>query len=300
VAVVVNAAARNGLDGLAIERAVAVLRGSCHVDLVPPAGVEEMESTVRALSITHDVIVAAGGDGTVHRVLNGVAHSKAAMGVVPLGTGNDFARAFGIPATAEAAARLVIDGMVRPIDLVGVNGRLFGTVGVLGVPADSALAVARLTSSRSIGGAMTRLLGEWSYRAVGLAQLLAPGSLTERLRLAMGEDELPQTADELYGVFVANTAMLGGGLRLPLDVDVRDGQLEVCRIPRMSRLRLLWAFICFAQGWRVPDGALQVSRSAQTRILCDRALPFAADGELVCTDVRFDLVVHPLALRLIC
>jgi len=143
-----------------------------------------------------------------------------------------------------------------------------------------------------------RALGGWSYRVAGLAALLQGGSLVERVAIDM-EDKggAPQL---VHGVFITNTRLLGGGLDVPIECDFADGQLETACIEQMPRARLFWAFACFANGWRVPAGVLRVARGRRAVITCDRPVPFAADGELVCTDQRFELRVRPGALRVIC
>ena len=104
----------------------------------------------------------------------------------------------------------------------------------------------------------------------------------------------------MYGAFVTNTTLLGGGMVVPIDSDMADGQLEIACIEARSRARLHWAFLCLANGWRVPDGVLRVVRTDCAVITCEHRLPFAADGELVCEESRFDVAVRPGALRVIC
>jgi diacylglycerol kinase family enzyme len=120
----------------------------------------------------------------------------------------------------------------------------------------------------------------------------------ESLTVSMA-GEPPAGARAVHVVFVTNTALLGGGLRLPVDARPDDGRLEIGVVPRMPRARLLWAFFCFAQGWPVPGGVLTTSRGERVRIVADRALPFSADGELMCTGTHFEIAVRHHALRVI-
>ena len=71
-------------------------------------------------------------------------------------------------------------------------------------------------------------------------------------------------------------------------------------VPRIARARLLWAFLCLSQGWRIPDGVLSVARGERAHITSDLPVTFCADGEIVCTDRRFTLTAHRHALRVIC
>jgi diacylglycerol kinase (ATP) len=299
IALLINPVARQGREHARIEHAIADLGRRSALDLLSPASDDDTERMARACAPVHDIVAVAGGDGTVHRALNGLAHSGTPIGVLPIGTGNDFARAFGIPCDPERAAATIVDGAPVDVDLVEVNGRLFGTVGVMGIGADSALAVSRWMSDPGARGAAARRLGGWTYRLAGLRQLLRPGDLSTSLAVAVGDDA-PSGPRDLYALFVTNTTRLGGGLRLPVDARPDDGLLEVCVVPRIPRLRLLWAFLCFAQGWRIPDGVLEISRGTTAQITSGRPVAFSADGELVHTDRCFALTVHRHALRVIC
>ena len=254
---------------------------------------------LRASALVHDAVVVAGGDGTLNRVVNGLAGSTTPLGVIPMGTGNDFARGCGIPPSPADAVRRVLDGRVIPVDLVRVNERVYCTVGLIGVASDSALSVARLVAPCSRARGLMRLFGEWSYRVVGFAHLLKPGEISERVAITGESGEVLHPPGPVRAVFITNTRLHGGGLELPIETDSSDGLIEIAVVPRMSRLRLLWAFACFAQGWRVPTGTLQISRVARAVIVCTRTLPFLADGDLICSADRFEVSVLHHALRLI-
>ena len=296
----VNPAARQTRDRAAIERAVDILRRRYRVDVLVPHSGQAIESAARQAAGTHDALVVAGGDGTLNRAVNALRGIPVRVGMLPLGTGNDFARAVGIPTCPTAAAEQMLDGRVRLLDLVSVNERLFTTVGVLGLGANSALTIARLSAVGSRTRPLVHWLGGLSYRLVSLGHLLLQPRVVEQIgvRSAQGAEMFPPMAT--HAVFVTNMRVLGGGLSLPVDVDPTDGQLEIIVVSEMSRARLLWAFICFAQGWRVPDGVLQVLRVRDAHITSGRCLPFAADGEFLCEGTTFAVSVHPAALAVLC
>jgi diacylglycerol kinase (ATP) len=300
VALVVNPAARQGHDRAAVDAVVRGLGSRYAVDLVVPPSAGDVERTVRASSTAHDAIVVAGGDGTIHRAVCGLDGSATPLGVIPMGTGNDFARGCGIPTSADAAVRLILNGRTRRIDLVRVNNRLYCTVGLIGVGSDSALTVARLTAPGSPARGVMRRFGDWSYRLVGLAHLLAPRRIVEEVMVTGASGEPLHARGPVIAVFAANTRILGGGLVLPVDADHADGRLEIAVVPRLPRLKLLWAFLCFARGRPVPGGVLFSHSAARAVIDCARSVPFSADGDLMCRGTRFDIEVLPGALRLIC
>lgn len=300
IALVVNPAAGQGHDRRTIDAVVGGLQSRFAVDLVVPASADDVERTVRASSTAHDAIVVAGGDGTVHRAVCGLDGSPTPLGVVPMGTGNDFARGCGIPTLPGDAVRLILDGRTRRVDLVRVNDRLYATVGLIGVGAQSALTVARLTAPGSPARGVMRFLGDWSYRLVGLAHLLSPRGITEEVSVTGASGELLHAAGPVFAVFAANTRILGGGLVLPIDAGHADGRLEIAIVPRMPRLKLLWAFLCFTRGRPVPGGTLIVHRATRAVINGARSVPFSADGDLMCRGTRFEVEVLPGALTLVC
>jgi diacylglycerol kinase (ATP) len=300
IALVVNPAARRGHDRRAIDDIARVLGSRFAVDVVVPPSADAVEAAVKASSAAHDAIVVAGGDGTIHRAVCGLNGAPTPLGVVPMGTGNDFARGCGIPSSPGEAAARILEGRTRPIDLVRVNNRLYCTVGLIGVGSDSAVTVARLTRPGSPARRATRFFGDWSYRLAGLAHLLAPRDLTEVASVTGGPAGVYRAAGPVFAIFAANTKVLGGGLVLPVDADPSDGLLDVAVVPRMPRIKLLWAFLCFAQGRPVPEGTLAVWRAARMVIDCAREVPFSADGDLMCRSSRFEIDVVPGALNLIC
>jgi diacylglycerol kinase (ATP) len=300
VAFVVNPAARQGHDRAAIDKAARGLGSRFAVDFVVPASAADVEETVKASSIAHDAIVVAGGDGTIHRAVCGLDGSPTPLGVIPMGTGNDFARGCGIPLAPDAAVLRILDGRTRRLDLVRVNDRIYCTVGLVGVASASALTVAGITRPGSRLRGLARAFGDWSYRLAGLAHLLAPRPITEQVSVSGESGEALHASGPVVGVFAANTRVLGGGLVLPIDADPSDGRLDIAIVPRMPRPQLLWAFLCFARGRPVPPGTLVVHRAGRAVIACARSVPFSADGDLMCRGTRFEVEILPGALTLIC
>ncbi|MEW5983809.1 MAG: diacylglycerol kinase family protein [Acidobacteriota bacterium] len=345
LALLANPVARRAGSARRLREAALVLRERYQIDIVSPADPAAIASAARAAAASHDGIVVLGGDGTLNRVVNALGENSTPVGLLPLGTGNDFARAMKIPTDLRGAAVRLLNGRVRMVDLLEVNGHLFCTAGLLGLPADAALSVDRWTRPSSWTRPFARLLGGATYRLAGIRHLMLRGGTTRTLHLRLspsmcesgdlrapsgpsaeradpitcgGNESWPHVRVEApsesvpvmvhdghrrmatHGVFVANTAVLGGGLVLPLDADESDGRMEVAVIRRMPRLRLWWAFACLAQGWPVPEGVLDIARAPAVEIVSDEELPFTADGDLLCRDTRFAVRVRPCALRVIC
>lgn len=218
------------------------------------------------------LIVAAGGDGTVHRVVNGVHGRQSQIGILPVGTGNDLAGHLAISSDPIEAARQMLSGAVADIDVIRINGRRVFTSGVFCAIAESAYLANRMK---------TRMpwLGSLSYR-IAAAQVIA-------LR----------GGDELAGVFVANLARLGGNLRLPSGSVPTDGVCEVAYLKGGSRIRLAQTLLALSAGRPLPDGALVWERVTNTTLTFDRDVMAYGDGEDLVTGRHFAVTMEPAAIR---
>jgi diacylglycerol kinase (ATP) len=186
------------------------------------------DSRDAALSVCRDAmvdgtgaLVAVGGDGTVHLALQAVAGTGIPFGVVPAGTGNDFAAELGVPAAplaaAEAVAQAVKEGRTRAVDLGRITGsdgqvRWFGAV--LGAGFDA------IVNERANRMRFPR--GPRRYDVAIFAELM-------RLRPRRYRITLDGEARELDAILIAigNTASYGGGMKICPEADVTDGQLDV-------------------------------------------------------------------------
>ena len=294
--VLVNASARQSARRR-WHAAVSELESRASVAVSIPPSPESMDMEVRnAIHAGVDAVIVVGGDGTVNRVVRTLAGTPVPLGVIPLGTGNDFARALQIPFEPVAAARHILDGRPMPLDVVEVNGHVFCTAGLLGVPSDAALTVRRWFSPGTRTRPLIHLLGGAAYTLAGARHLLAPGLVPRTYRLDLPGG--PRSVRAL-GVFIANTSVVGGGLVLPAESNSADGTVEVVLIRETPRWRLLYAFVCFARGWRIPDGVLEIWPATALTIRCEGVQPFSADGDLMCEDDQFRITVRPGALRVI-
>ena len=125
-----------------------------------------------------------------------------------------------------------------------------------------------------------------------------PGRAWRPCRVTVDGPTGPQAIDaEAYGFFVTNGRRLGSGLVLPVDASTSDGVFEVCIVRRVGRLKLIAAFACFAQGWPIPDGVLDVHPATSAAVEWPEPTTFSADGEALVEGQRFALRIRPRALR---
>ena len=230
ILLITNAAA-GGTDDQAVDQALAVLREGAEVVHVPTRDERELR---RALEDhPEDPVVVAGGDGSLHALLaalDSLARLRTprrpdvvppVVGLVPLGTGNDFSRALDLPRDPGAAARVVLGGHTAAVDVLrDDHGGLVVNVAHVGVGAEAG------ERARPWKARLSRVgLGVVGY-AVGAVQavLAARGwpltVVVDGVRLADGRSGVLQVA-------VANGRTVGGGARIAPDADASDGLVDV-------------------------------------------------------------------------
>jgi diacylglycerol kinase family enzyme len=266
----------------------------------------DADDTVRvaheAAAQGYAVVVAAGGDGTVNAVARGIARTRTALGIFPLGSANDLAREYAIPLDIAAAARRIAEREARSVDLGELDGRVFCGVGGLALVSRAALAVTRVKQMGGVARRATNLLGRHVYRLSATAALLGRWRLDERIRFDYLDAERGgRLKFETFAsaVFVTNHRTLGGGMVLPVDANAGDGVLELCYVPSRPRHSLLLNFARLSAGTPIPAGVLVSVRATEATIETSREDAFVADGELLARGRCFSVKVLPKALRII-
>ena len=275
------------------------------VEVVCPASPDDTAAVVRARMAAEQrpaLVVVAGGDGTVRIVASELAGTGVPMGVIPLGTGNDFARANGIPSDVAGALDRIVKRSTRAIDLLEVNGCRFVTAGGIGIGAHSALIVPWIKALHPVARFAADSLGTGVYRiAAGANALFRPG-LAEQVRLtwrAPGEATERSMHVRTHGIFLANQRTVGGGITLPVPADNADGALDVCVVHDVARLRLLSALARLLRGSAIASDVFSAWQTTRVVIETERPTAFFGCGDLVAEGTRFDVRVMPGALRVL-
>ena len=301
--ILINRRARRAGHRGWLEAVGARLGGRYHVETLEPASAAETETAARAAARRGSrVVIAAGGDGTVHAVANGLAGTGAALGLLPLGTANDFARELALPRDAAGAAARLVDGTVRRVDLGVVDGRRFLTVAGLGLVSSSALAVSRAKSSRGAVRRVAEMLGGGAYRMAAALEIIGRGRIINRLCLTWSDPDssIEQTRElDAHALFVTNHLICGGGLAVPSGGRADDGVIELCVVPATSRPRLAWNLRRLSSGRTIPADVLTVIRARHAVVTLAEPDQMIADGELVGRGLRFELGVERQALGVV-
>ena len=264
---IANPAAGGGRGRSHAERAATALaRSGNPVDLrfTRQAG-HATELAHQAVAQEAERLILCGGDGSVREVLPALTGSGTALGLLPFGTANDFARSLGIPRRFDRALHLQLTGQTRAIDLGQVNGHPFATVASCGFDAETN----RVASSRQ--GSSPGALG---YLIAALQTLRTYPFPHVRLRGEFGEWE-----GRMLLVTSANTASYGGGMRIAPQADPQDGRLDVCIIDRVSPATLLRVMPRIFWGGHVRHPAVRVERTRWLQIETAQPQVIYADGD---------------------
>ncbi|MGE5554027.1 MAG: diacylglycerol/lipid kinase family protein [Betaproteobacteria bacterium] len=233
-----------------------------------------------------DAVVAAGGDGTLSETVNGLVGTGQPLGVLPMGSGNDFARTAGLDLDPVAAARLLARPVLRSLDLGRVDGRFFINA-----------------ASAGMDGEIARLMNEDLRWLRGTpAYVVATFSTLMRFRPARIVLELDGEERELLATLVAvgNGRYYGGGMMITPRAELDDGLFEVCVLGPMGRLEFVRAFPLVFRGEHLSHPKITMYRARRVALRMAEGEPFTvqADGEII-GRLPQEFVVEPAALSLL-
>lgn len=238
--------------------------------------------TKRALELGADLVIAAGGDGTVRACAQALAGTAVALGIVPVGSANLTAAALRVPLRTEAALRVAFGRSQRQIDLAVADGMTFTAMAGIGLDA----AVVAATS-----GTMKRMTGWTAYAAA------AAGQVRRRpTTFAIGLDGKYRMIRQAQSVTVGNSGALPGGFVIMPAARLDDGVLDVLILAPAGLFG--WANV----GYRVlvrdrrDDTMLERYRARSVEIHAEIELPRQVDGELIAPARSLSVAVRPGAL----
>jgi diacylglycerol kinase (ATP) len=254
--------------------------GAGDLDIVMTVAPGDAHDAARRSALEgYERLFVGGGDGTLNEVLNGVASVEGALagvtfGLIPLGTGNDFADALGLPEDVEAAIDILLEGRSVEVDVGVLNERHFVNVSAGGFIAEVSDAVnPRL---KSVAGKLAYLLGGaqvlFDYESVRLrVRALSDGATFER-----------EMGMEMFAV--CNSRMVGGGRMIAPHAVIDDGLLDLCIIEAMPTVEFLALLTRVSGGDHVEDERVTYVRARELELQFDRRIKVNTDGEVLEAD----------------
>lgn len=237
-------------------------------------------------------VIVAGGDGSVHEAFNGILSStgKAALGIIPIGTGNDFIKAAGIPldwqlAIRELGARLRDGIPPRTIDAGRMNDRYFANGAGVGFDAK----INRLSQN------IRWKIGDLVY-LIGVGKGLIDGVITPEVSMTYddGEYQGPITLAN-----VCNGSWIGGMFHIAPMADNADGKLDLIYVDPVTRLQVAGLVPKLIRGTHIGERQVHHRRVTKVVIHASEPVPAHMDGEVVPMGIKFEIQVLPSALQLL-
>jgi len=265
---------RDVLDEL--KRVVAYLESEgWQVDLRPTRGGGDATTYAREAAANRiDVVVAVGGDGTLGEVANGLMGSECAMGVLPAGTSNVWAHMLGLPVWSPVhtfalmdAAKILVEGRTRPIDLGRANSRHFVLWSGVGFDA-------QVTHDVEPHLDVKRRLGKFAYLVAALAESFVMRGT--RMTVVVDGRAIRQRA---ILVLVANAQLYGSQWRVAPYAQLDDGLLDVYVFKGGNTLDVFRHLGAILLGTHVQDPKVDAYRARRVEISADTPLPLHTDGD---------------------
>ncbi|HEY0080047.1 MAG TPA: diacylglycerol kinase family protein [Pyrinomonadaceae bacterium] len=225
----------------------------------------------------YEQIFVAGGDGTLNEVLNGVASVEGALGrtvfgLIPLGTGNDFASALGLPEDVESALEILLERRTVEADIGVLNERYFINVSAGGFIAEVSDAVN--PQLKSIAGKLAYLIG-------GAQVLMDYDAVRASLSVVSVEGETIEREMSLEMFAVCNSRLVGGGRLIAPGAIINDGALDVCVVEAMPTLDFITLLSSVSSGDHIEDPRVSYMRATELDMSFSRTIKVNTDGEVL-------------------
>ncbi len=234
-----------------------------------------------------DLVIAAGGDGTVNEVVNGIAGTdwRGPMAIVPLGTANDFALGLGLPEEMRDAFDVALNGADRTVDLARVNDRHFINVSTGGVAA---------TATGETPSDAKRILGPLAYLVTGVQKL--PELEPTAARFSTPDGEVYDGGVMMFAV--GNGRRTGVGTLVTPEAELDDGELDVMIVPGMSRVDFMALAPKIRAGTHRDHPDITYFRTDRLVVECGGELAVNADGEpMVAGEYQYEVTGETVTFR---
>lgn len=292
---IANPAAQNGEGAQAARTVVGLLKERLGEDSLEvsttlyPYHAAEIAAGARGFK----AVVALGGDGIIHETANGLmkiaAEERPAMGIVPVGSGNDFAQTLRMSTKLDKAVDQLMGAEPVPMDLGLVNGRFF--VETLSFGLDAAIALDTMERRKRTGRTGTML-----YLSSALDQLI---NHMQVRHVAISLDGGPFLEGESYLLAVQNGLSYGGGFNICPHASIVDGQFDICIArPPLSRPKATYILLRAKNGHHLNFPNREFYRAKEVVVKFSQVPPTQVDGEKL-EDTTYRISMVPKALRIL-
>ena len=232
------------------------------------------------------VVIAVGGDGTLNETAAGVLHTLTAVGVIPNGSGNGFARGIGMPTSFKSAVQSLRRPFLSPCDIGRANGKLFLNVAGVGLEAHIAW--------QFMQHGKTGARGKWPYFKLAAQTIFS----YRPLPFEMETDGKNSFLCPLTLAF-ANGRQYGSNFQIAPQADWTDGALDMVAVQDLPKWKLALALPSFFTGKQPPFEATQTTRVKHVRLMREGNFPFHTDGEPHQATDQLEITTESGALKIL-
>ena len=244
---------------------------------------EEIAEAIRHDCGNADLVIVAGGDGTMNAAADALVECGLPLGILPTGTGNDLARTLGVPTTLAEAAAVITGGRRHAIDLGRANGKHFFNVASIGLSAE-------LTRHHTV----ERKRRLWLFAYVLSVRDAYRQTRPFQARIVCDGKTLRVRAIQIS---IGNGRHYGGGMTIAEHATIDDGWFDVYCLKPLSFWRLLILFPALRRGRLQRQESVAVMRGRTVEVTTRRAMPVNTDGEITTrTPARFEVVPRALSV----
>lgn len=244
---------------------------------------QQLPDLIRKYRSRIDLVILAGGDGTLNAAVEGLIDTKLPLGILPLGTANDLARTLGIPESIPEACQVIAQGKVEQIDLGWVNGKHFFNVASLGLS---------VQITQQLDKEVKRRWGVLAYAITALQVVLRTRPFGAEIRLN-GNSMRVKTVQ----IAVGNGRYYGGGMVVADDATINDQRLDLYSLEIRRWWEILTLLPAMRQGKQGKSPSVRILQGREFEISTRRALPINTDGEITTyTPAKFRLIPQALSV----
>ncbi|MBP3041787.1 diacylglycerol kinase [Bacillaceae bacterium Marseille-Q3522] len=237
---------------------------SCHATTGPD---DATNAAKIAVERRYDLVIAAGGDGTINEVVNGIAEQeyRPKLGIIPVGTTNDFARSLHIPRDHVAAAEIIARGDTIPVDIGKMNNRYFINIAGGG----------RLTElTYDVPSKLKTVLGQLAYYLKGIEML--PSLKATQMKI---EYDGKLFDGEVMFFLIGLTNSVGGFEKLAPDASINDGMFTLIILKKTNLPEFIRVVTLALRGEHINDPLVIYSKANRIKVTSDEKVMLNVDGE---------------------
>lgn len=239
----------------------------------------------KAINDGYDTIIAAGGDGTINEVVNGIVNSDITFGVIPVGFGNDFVKALKIPYKIDKACEIILAGRTKLIDVGIINNKYFANS--VGFGFDGEVLHEAIKTRGKLHSIVRYVIGVvkvfFTFTGIKFSMIL--------------DDTREINVDALM-VVISNGSYEASGFPFNPDAELDDGFLNICLVEKMRKVSTLYHLFLAMYGKHTSSKYIKFFKAKSIFIKAENILFGHMDGEPV-TDYSFDIKVLPQKLKIL-